>query len=111
MTDGSAASQALTIIAFPIITWLYSPAHYGSWSLLLSVFVILFVVVCWRYEFAILLPKEDDEAANIFGLSVLLAIGMTSLTVLVFGISVGQLRGLSVLRTTLTGCGAYLYCF
>jgi O-antigen/teichoic acid export membrane protein len=114
LTGGSAVSQALMILASPVITRLYSPSHYGAWSLLLSVFVILSVIVCWRYEFAIVLPKEDDEAANIFALTLLLTIGMTVLTassIWLFGSSLARLVGIEEYATWLWCIPVLLFVF
>ncbi len=85
LTSGSAVSQALIILASPLITRLYSPADYGAWSLILGFYMIIFVIVSWRYESAIVLPEKDEEAVNVFAISFLLVIVMTCITTIVIG--------------------------
>ena len=42
---------------------------------------ILFVIACLRYEFSIVLPESDREAANLFGLCVLITFIITLVTI------------------------------
>lgn len=83
LTTGTALAQAITILATPIITRLYSPDDFGVLALFTSVSGIFSVVACWRYEQAIVLPKKDEQAVDIFALSISIAFGMTFLTFLV----------------------------
>jgi hypothetical protein len=46
---------------------------------------ILVVVACLRYETAILVPEQEEEAANVFGLSIAISIFVTLLAFPLFG--------------------------
>ena len=96
---GTGAAQLLVIAASPILTRLYSPSDYGIYSVAVSI-LILSVVTCLRYEFAIPLPKDDVAAANVLALSLLANIGMSSATaamLLLFGPQLLALFDASVL--------------
>lgn len=95
---GTAISQILLIAAAPVLTRIYTPASFGKLALFISIVSILSVVVCWRYELAIVLPKEDKDAANLLILSVIINLWMCFLTllfVLFFAKSLGVLFGVS----------------
>jgi lipopolysaccharide exporter len=74
------------IIIAPILTRLYSPADYGVFAAYGSVIYILGVASCFRYELSIVLPEAEEDAANLFVLSIAVACGMSlaSLTAVVF---------------------------
>ena len=74
LVTGTTVSLIITLLASPIITRLYGPAAFGLLALFTSITGILGVIVCLRYELAIVLPKTDEEAANIFGLCMLLVV-------------------------------------
>lgn len=87
LAGGAALGQAVTVLASPVLTRLYSPADFGVFGIYASILAILTVVASWRYEFAIPLPEEDAEAANILALAFLLLLGMTGLVaLLVYGL-------------------------
>ena len=82
LVGGTTVAQAFTIITAPIISRLYAPTYIGTTGLFVSIVLILNVFVCLRYEQAIMLPKDDGEAANLFALSILATLLMSSLTML-----------------------------
>jgi len=87
LVSGSAIGQALSIAAAPILTRLYAPEAFGVLGLFLSIVSILSIVSCMRYELSIMLPDQDEEAANLLAVSigfVFLFSVLTSLAV-VFG--------------------------
>ena len=81
LVTGTTVSLIITILASPIITRLYGPAAFGLVALFTSITGILGVIVCLRYELAIVLPKSDEEAANIFGLCMLLVVVVSVITI------------------------------
>jgi len=74
LVTGTTVALIITTLASPIITRLYGPEAFGLVALFTSITGILGVIVCLRYELAIVLPKSDEEAANIFGLCMLLGV-------------------------------------
>jgi len=77
MLIGGVLSYGLTIIVAPILTRLYTPENFGILALFVSITSILSIVICWRYELAIMLPEKDERAINVLVLAVLVAIGMS----------------------------------
>jgi len=70
--SGTAVAQLIGIVTMPIITRLYTPADLGVLAVYSSVLAIFGVGATLRYEFAYALPKENDDAINLFGLSLIL---------------------------------------
>ena len=85
--SGTAVAQLIGIVTMPIITRLYTPADLGVLAVYSSVLAIFGVGATLRYELAYGLPKENDDAINLFGLSLILlcltTIGFT--LILLFG--------------------------
>jgi lipopolysaccharide exporter len=63
---------ALMVAVAPLLTHLFTPAVFGIVAVYTSIVSIGAPVGCLRYDLAILLPEDDDEAANVLLLSVLL---------------------------------------
>ncbi|MGA2933751.1 MAG: oligosaccharide flippase family protein [Methanomicrobiales archaeon] len=74
LVTGTTVAQIIAIITSPLITRLYGPEAFGLLALFTSITSIIGVVACLRYEFAILLPESDEEAANIFCLCIIIVI-------------------------------------
>lgn len=64
--SGTAIAQVIAMIIVPILSRLYNPGELGVFSLYLSIVTLFSVIAAFRYEVAIVLPKEDDEATRIF---------------------------------------------
>lgn len=73
LIGGAAVGQVISLAAYPVLTRLFSPGELGVLSVYTSVLGTLAVVACLRYEQAIPLPKEDDDATALLFLSVLFA--------------------------------------
>lgn len=82
LVSGSAIAQILGILLIPLITRLYSPDDFGVFQLFLSISGILVIFSCLSYQLAIMLPKEDEDSANILALCCILI-------TIISGISVG----------------------
>jgi O-antigen/teichoic acid export membrane protein len=65
LLTGSVAAQALPLLLGPWLTRLYDPEAYGRFSLVWSVAINLAVVGSARYEFALPLASDDEEAARL----------------------------------------------
>ena len=55
----------------PILSNLYSPEDFGSYTNFMAVVMVLMVFVGGRYHHALAIPKKNDEANNVFVLSVI----------------------------------------
>lgn len=81
LVTGTTFAQIIAVLASPLLTRLYGPEAFGFLALFTSITSIIGVVACMRYELAIMLPKTDEEAANLLGLSVLCVVVVSGLTV------------------------------
>lgn len=96
LMTGTTFSQALLVLAAPILTRLYSPEDFGVYSLYTAILGILAVVACWRYELAIVLPEKDEESSNLLALSILICFFMAIVTLMMvalFNFPVANLLG------------------
>jgi len=83
--SGTALAQIIGIVAMPIITRIYTPSDLGILAVYSSVLAIVGTGASLRYEFAYLLPKEDEDAVNLLGLClILILITATMLAIVLF---------------------------
>ncbi len=84
LMSGTAGAQVISILLTPIIARLFSPEDYGLQGLYVSISTICTVLVCLKYEYAIVLPAKDREARSL----ALLALAIVCGFVLLVGIAV-----------------------
>lgn len=70
---GTTIAQAIPIFISPILTRIYSPQEFGIFAIYIAVCSILSVVATGRYEQVVMLPKKDEDAANVVILSIIVA--------------------------------------
>lgn len=83
LVSGSVTSQVLSILLVPVITRIYSPDDFGIFQLFLSVSGILVIFSTFSYQFAIMLPKTEEDSANVASLSLVLLTLVSLLTALI----------------------------
>jgi len=74
LAGGTAAGQAVVVLASPLLTRLYSPEDFGLLAVYASLLALILVVASLRYELAIPLPEDDGQAANIVALCLLIVL-------------------------------------
>ena len=74
LMTGTTAAQVVPFLLSPVLTRLYSPDDFGVLALFFSICSVLSVVAAGRYELSIVIPKKDDEAANIVVLSIVISL-------------------------------------
>lgn len=85
LMSGSILSQAIPIVISPILSRIYSPEDFSLLAIFLSITNIFSVLASGRYDLAIMIPEEEEDAINVLGLSVLLSI-FTTIILLPFSI-------------------------
>ncbi|MGC5324935.1 oligosaccharide flippase family protein [Brevibacillus sp. SYSU BS000544] len=78
LMTGTTIAQAIPIGISPLLTRIYTPDDFGVFALYSSITSLLVVISTARYELAIMLPEEEDDAVNLVGLSIIIA-GLYSL--------------------------------
>lgn len=84
LSSATIVSQAISFIITPVTARLFAPESFGLLATFISVSSIVSVVACFRYEAAIMLPRQDADAANIFGLSAIFMFFIVILTGFLF---------------------------
>lgn len=74
LVGGTASAQILTVLAAPLLTRLYSPEDFGLLAVFVSLLVLIGEISSMRYELAVPLPEDDQEAANVVVLSLFLVV-------------------------------------
>ncbi len=80
MLTGSAGGQAVSLLLSPLLTRLYSPQEFGILSVYSAITAILVVVASLRYELALPLVRDDEDAVNLMAVC-LVALGGTTVAV------------------------------
>ena len=87
MFAGNVAAQSIIFISAPIITRLFDPDEFGIMILLEASIMIGAVIANLRYERAIMLPKDDEDAEHLLSLCIILNVGMSLISLLVVAIA------------------------
>jgi O-antigen/teichoic acid export membrane protein len=69
LMTGTAAGQIISLVTIPILTRLFSPEEFGIFAVFMGLSSILISIACGRYELAIMLPKNNNNAYQIFIIS------------------------------------------
>lgn len=80
LAGGTVLGQGIVVLASPIITRLYKPSDFGLLAVYGSILGIISVLASMRYETVIPLPKEDDDAANVMGLALIIVVAISLIT-------------------------------
>ena len=74
LVSGTTLAHLVLVLASPLVTRLYTPSAFGVAALFSSLGTVIGVIACLRYELAIVLPGDDDEAAGVFAVSVVASV-------------------------------------
>ncbi|MCP9747565.1 oligosaccharide flippase family protein [Lacihabitans sp. CS3-21] len=79
LISGTSMAQFIPIVFSPILTRIYSPSEFGNLGLFIAINAVLCIFSTGLYEMAILNPKEDSNAINIYSLLILCSFCFSSL--------------------------------
>lgn len=94
LVSGTAVAQVLTILAYPVLMRLFSPADFGLYALFGAIVMTVTVVAGWRYELAIVIARTETEAANLLALALSMALVMSAASGAVFALGGDELMAL-----------------
>lgn len=83
---GTSIAQAIPIAISPILTRIYTPADFGMYAIFIALLTVLGSIANARYELAILLPEEDDDAYAIMTLGFFINLVITITLFVIVGI-------------------------
>lgn len=114
LMSGTALAQLVPILVSPIISRLYTPHELGIFTAFMSLVAMLVTVATWRYDLAIVLPKEPADARAL----VKLAVRLSTITCLVVGVGlvivadpVSQAIGNPDLKPWIAGVGLVAWAY
>jgi O-antigen/teichoic acid export membrane protein len=77
LVSGTAIAQAITLLAIPAITFLYSACEFGLLSQYMAIVSIVGLVSSLKYEQAIVLPKAAQDAFSLAAISFASTVGVS----------------------------------
>lgn len=83
LLKGNVVAQLIPLLISPVLSRLYSPYDFGWWGTFMAIVSIVAIVVSARYEIAIMLPKREEEAINLFVLSVIICFILSILSFII----------------------------
>lgn len=86
LLSGNAAAQAISLLAIPILTRLYTPAEFGIVALFISIVNVIAVVANGRLDMAIVLPKRDGHAFHLLAINFFIALIVALLCLVVIAV-------------------------
>lgn len=104
LITGTTISQLVPIAVAPVLTRVYSPADFGVFGVFLALATVIGTVATGRYELAVMLPSEEDDAAHLVALALLIAAGISFFAlaaVVVFGEQIARFLGAQSARGAL----------
>jgi len=86
LLSGSSVALLISFLITPIISRFFTPEDFGLWGTYSAIVGLFAVIANGRYELALLLPKKDSEAFNMFAGSILISIflALLSLILIIF---------------------------
>ncbi len=77
LMTGTTIAQAIPIAISPILTRIYTPEDFGVFALFLAITGVFSVVASARYELALMLPRKEEDAINLFALGMMIILFLT----------------------------------
>lgn len=71
LLTGTAIAQVITLAVSLLLSRMYSPEEFGTYAFFVSLVSGVSIIVCGRFELAIILPKKDEDAQKLMNLSFL----------------------------------------
>mgnify|MGYP001390699501 CR=1 FL=1 len=79
IAGAAGTAQLIAFAAAPLLTRLYAPEAFGRFAVFAAAATILYPLATLRYEWAIVLPAEEDAASKVLALCLVLLAGFSVL--------------------------------
>lgn len=70
IASGTILSQAVLLLATPLLTRIFEPSSFGAFALFSSIFTVSAGIFSLKYEQSILLPQKNETAATLTALTI-----------------------------------------
>lgn len=94
LMTGTTIAQAIPIAISPMLTRIYSPSDFGVFAIFTSLVSMAAIIATGRYELAIMLPDNDEDAVNLLALSVMIAFAVGFIMLLIVMLLNSQIASL-----------------
>ncbi len=84
MFTGSLLGAVITFTTLPILTRIYNHEEFGNFQIIVSVIALFASISSFKYEMAIVLPKQEEDANKIISVSLLILIFTTVILSVIF---------------------------
>lgn len=91
LMTGAVVAQAVPVLLSPVLTRLYTPEDFAVFALFMSINGVLATVAAGRYDEAILLPADEDDALNVVALSWLVLTALCVMLAVVLFVADGRI--------------------
>jgi O-antigen/teichoic acid export membrane protein len=89
LASGTVIAQVVLLAASPVLTRLFTPAQFGELAIFTSVGAIAVLIATGRYEYAIVLPGNEEDARRLTWLVILIG----AIASVVYGLLILGMRG------------------
>lgn len=72
LLSANVIAQVIGLVVYPILTRIYAPEDFGLLNLFVSIGSVLAILATAEYQYAIILPKKEEEARAVVHLNLLL---------------------------------------
>jgi O-antigen/teichoic acid export membrane protein len=86
LVGGTAMAQAIAVVASPVLTRVYRPSDFGALQVFISLTGFVMVIAAGRYEFALLLPEEEQSSFDLLGVAIACVCLSTAMTATVVAV-------------------------
>ena len=80
LVGGTAMAQAIAVAASPVLTRIYRPSDFGVLQVFISLTGFVMVMAAGRYEFALLLPEDEQSGFDLLGVAIFCVCLTTAVT-------------------------------
>ena len=96
LASGTALAQALTVLAAPVLTRLYTPEDFGALAVFTTFFGVIIAVACLRYDASIPVADDESVAANLLAVAAGVALVTAGVAAVVIAVLGGEALARSV---------------
>lgn len=82
LLSANVVAQVIGLVVYPVLTRMYAPDDFGLLNLFLSIGGVLVILATAEYQYAIVLPKEDEKAHGVLQTGGLIALCVTGIVLL-----------------------------
>ena len=91
LSFGTLAGRLISVAILPLLTRLYSPADFAVLATYLAILATVAVAACLRFDVAVPLADDDEDAANLLALALVALATVTSCILIVVLLIPGQI--------------------